>query len=85
MDRTQSVIEAVPGVDAIEDLRVRWHGHQLRIAASIAVDPELTVARGHDIAHALHHEFTTPIVVTIHIEPHNHTDKHHTIDHHRNP
>jgi divalent metal cation (Fe/Co/Zn/Cd) transporter len=64
----------IDGVVAVGDLPVRWHGHQLRIAASVAVDPELTVKRGHDIAHdvehALHHQFPAPIVATIHIEPH---------------
>lgn len=89
VERAQTAIGAVVGVDEVEDLRVRWHGHQLRVAASIAVDPDLTVKQGHDIAHdvehALHHEFTTPIVVTIHIEPHNHADRHQSIDHHRRP
>ena len=89
VEQAQTAIGEVVGVDAVEDLRVRWHGHQLRVAASIAVDPDLTVKQGHDIAHdvehALHHEFTTPIVVTIHIEPPNHADRHQSIDHHRRP
>lgn len=89
VEQAQAVIGHVAGVEAIEDLRMRWHGHQLRIAASVAVDPDLTVKQGHDIAHevehALHHEFSTPVVVTIHIEPHDHADRHESIDHHRRP
>lgn len=89
VDEASEAILAVDGVDAVGDLRVRWHGHQLRIAASVAVDPELTVKRGHDIAHdvehALHHQFTTPIVATIHIEPHDQADRHESIAHHIRP
>ncbi|HJQ90731.1 MAG TPA: hypothetical protein VJ950_03425 [Acidimicrobiia bacterium] len=35
-----------PGVPALTDLRLRWQGHQLHVSASIAVDPNLTVAPG---------------------------------------
>jgi cation diffusion facilitator family transporter len=79
-------IRGVEGVQSVEDLRVRWHGHQLRIGASVTVDPELTVKEGHDIAHdiehTLHHRFATPVVVTIHVEPHGQTDRHERIAHH---
>ncbi len=89
VDEASETILAADGVEAVEDLRVRWHGHQLRIAASIAVDPDLTVKRGHDIAHdvehALHHQFRTPIVATIHIEPHDQSDRHQSIAHHTRP
>jgi len=80
------VISAVEGVESVEDLRARWHGHQLRIAASVAVDPTFTVKQGHDIAHevehALHHHFATPIVATIHVEPHDDEGRHDRIAHH---
>ena len=86
VDEAATTIAAVHGVDQVEALRVRWHGHQLRIAASVSVDPNLTVRQGHDIAHdvehALLHQFTTPIAVTIHIEPHEHPDRHDSIAHH---
>jgi cation diffusion facilitator family transporter len=81
-----TAIESVDGVIAIDDLRVRWHGHQLHIAASVAVAPDLTVEDGHDIAHnvehELHHRFSSPIVAIIHIEPYEHTDSHETVAHH---
>jgi len=84
-----STIAGVDGVDSIEDLRVRWHGHQLRITASISVDASLTVKEGHDIAHAvehgLHHAFPTPIVATLHVEPSDHPDRHEITAHHNHP
>jgi cation diffusion facilitator family transporter len=86
VDEVATVITDVEGVAAMEDLRVRWHGHQLRVAASVSVDPDLTVRQGHDIAHNVEHEllhsFTTPVAVTIHIEPHQQVDRHDTVAHH---
>lgn len=84
-----STIAAVGGVDAVDDLRVRWNGHQLRIAASISVAPTLSVKEGHDIAHSveheLHHAFNTPIVATIHVEPTDHPQRHDITAHHTDP
>lgn len=87
VDDVETSIRDVPGVREITDLRVRWHGHQLRIAASIAVDADLTVETGHDIAHdvehALHHHFSFPIAALIHVEPHCLPDARDTTAHHR--
>ncbi len=89
VDDAAETIVHVAGVEAVEDLRVRWHGHQLRIEASVAVSPDLTVRQGHDIAHevehALHHRFTTPVAATIHIEPHDDADRHEGVAHHARP
>jgi cation diffusion facilitator family transporter len=89
VDTAASVIAAVDGVSSVEDLRVRWHGHQLRLTASISVDGALSVKEGHDIAHTveheLHHAFPTPVVVTIHVEPSDHPDRHDITEHHAKP
>jgi cation diffusion facilitator family transporter len=86
VDTVASTIAAVEGVDSVDDLRVRWHGHQLRITASISVASTLTVKDGHDIAHTvehdLHHAFATPIVATIHVEPSDHPERHEITAHH---
>lgn len=86
VDIAADTIHNVDGVRTVDDLRVRWHGHQLRIAASVSVDPNLTVKQGHDIAHniehALHHQYSTPVVVTIHIEPHDQPNRHDATAHH---
>jgi len=89
LETATATIAAVEGVEAVEDTRVRWHGHQLRIAASIAVASTLTVKEGHDIAHLveheLHHAFPTPVVATIHVEPSDQPDRHDITAHHTQP
>lgn len=86
VDDVEAAIRGIAGVRDVTDLRVRWQGHQLRITASIAVDPDLTVKVGHDTAHevehALHHRFTSPITAVIHVDPHGQTDAHDTTAHH---
>jgi cation diffusion facilitator family transporter len=87
VDAVQATITEVDQVEAVTDLRVRWHGHQLRIAASIAVDAGLTLGEGHDIAHdaehALHHRFSFPVAAVIHVGPHDGSQAHEAIEHHR--
>ena len=86
VETATSTIASVEGVDSVDDLRVRWNGHQLRIAASISVAPTLTVKDGHDIAHAveheLHHAFATAVVAMIHVEPSDHPERHDITAHH---
>lgn len=58
---------------AVTDLRLRWHGHQLHVSASVAVDPNLTVAAGHEtvheVEHVLHHAYSFPVITMIHVDP----------------
>ncbi|HEX9762742.1 MAG TPA: cation diffusion facilitator family transporter [Acidimicrobiia bacterium] len=86
-DTTESVIGGVYGVLAVTDLKIRWHGHQLHVSAAIAVDPNLTVAAGHETAHevehAIHHAFTFPVVTVIHVDPEGPSTAHDAIAHHR--
>jgi cation diffusion facilitator family transporter len=87
VDKTERVIAGVDGVLAVTDLRLRWHGHQLHVSASVAVDPNLTVAAGHETAHevehALHHAYSFPVITMIHIDPEGHTSAHDATAHHR--
>lgn len=85
-----ATIRGVEGIEDVSELRVRWHGHQIRVAASVAVNPDLSVAKGHEVAHsvehALHHAFTTPITVVVHVEPHGQNKAHDSTAHHsQNP
>ena len=81
-----ATIRGVEGIEDVSELRVRWHGHQIRVATSVAVNPDLSVAKGHEVAHsvehALHHAFTTPIAVVVHVEPHGQTQAHDSTAHH---
>ncbi len=73
IDRVQSIILEVEGVEGVSDLRARWHGHQLQVTASIVVESEMSVEEGHHIAeavaHELDHEFEIPVVAVIHVDP----------------
>jgi len=86
VDDVEASVRGVPGIHDISDLRVRWHGHQLNVAVSICVDPDLTVSEGHDAAHevehALHHRFTFPVQAIVHVEPLGQSGAHDTIAHH---
>lgn len=65
-------------MESMDELKIRWHGHQLRIATSIAVEPMLSVTQGHNIGHVVEQElrdsFKTPIAVTMNVEPHDQPD-----------
>lgn len=86
VDIVEATIGSVPGVRGVEELRVRWGGHQLHISASISVDPDLSVAAGHDTAHqvehSLHHAIEVPVHAVIHIQPHGETLAHDATAHH---
>ena len=86
VDEARATIEEVAGVISVAGLQVRWHGHQIQIAASVCVDPNLSVKQGHEIAHevehSLHHGFESPVVAIIHIEPHEVEDSHDAVSHH---
>ena len=61
------------GVQEVSDVRVRWLGHRLLAEINIAVNPELSVAKGHDIAQEVHHQLLQRLRylsnVTIHVDP----------------
>ena len=87
VDQVRATVDSVEGVRAATDFRVRWHGHQLRVAVSIAVDSDITVRAGHEIAnqveHALHHEFSTPVTALVHVDPFGLEGAHDSTAHHR--
>ena len=71
--RAESVLGDVPGVLAVDEVRIRWIGHRLRADAVLAVDPHLGVAQGHDIATAAGATMKEALpqldAVSVHIEP----------------
>ncbi|KJE19940.1 cation diffusion facilitator family transporter [Frankia torreyi] len=64
------------GVEAVRELRLRWIGHTLRAEADITVDPDLTLAAAHDVAHAAEAHLLRHIrrlsAATIHTSPARH-------------
>lgn len=63
----------VDGVKSVEGVRLRWVGHRLDASLQVAVDPEMTVAEGHDIAdevvHALFRRVPQLEDVMVHVDP----------------
>jgi cation diffusion facilitator family transporter len=86
VDDVEHSVRGVEGVLDITDLRVRRHGHQLSVAVSICVDPDLSVSEGHDVAHevehALHHQVAFPVHAIVYVEPFGQTEPHDTTAHH---
>src|SRR5205823_14765803 len=55
VDQITRVLAAVPGVEMVETVRVRWVGHELRAEAEIISDADLPLSRAHAIAEEAHH------------------------------
>jgi len=86
VDTATEVAQSVRGVDTINGVRMRWHGHRMLITLVAAVDPNLSVRDGHEIAQAVAHDvihafpFTTEVLV--HIDPSGDTGAHELTAHH---
>jgi len=52
----ERVLAQTAGVRRVEVVRVRWIGHTLHAEASLAVDPTLTLAAAHEVAHDAEHQ-----------------------------
>lgn len=87
VDQVETTIRGVARVEDVTGLQVRWHGHTLRVTASVCVAAGLTVEEGHDIAHVveheLHHALPTNVAAIIHVEPHGIATAHQTSAHHQ--
>jgi cation diffusion facilitator family transporter len=88
VDDVTRVLAAVPGVQAVERVRIRWIGHELRAEAEIASDGDLSLADAHAIAEEAHHRLLHDIRrlagATIHTNPcgQDGRDHHATTAHH---
>jgi cation diffusion facilitator family transporter len=58
IDTAERVLAARPGVQCVRSVRMRWIGHRLHADAELDVDPALTLAAAHRIAHDAEHELT---------------------------
>lgn len=69
----RKIAEEVPGVVETEKCYVRKTGMTFLIDLHIAVDAEITVKQGHDIAHQVKNDLLTELPeiadVLIHVEP----------------
>ncbi|MHC4522236.1 MAG: cation diffusion facilitator family transporter [Planctomycetota bacterium] len=62
-----------PEVHDVTEVRVRWLGHRLHAEVSVAVNPEHTVEKGHEIANAAQRQLLRRLNylsdATIHVDP----------------
>ena len=87
IDEIKHAVNHTQGVSDITEVRVRWLGHRLHAELNIAVSPELSVEKGHEIAkevqHQLLHHLSYLSNATIHIDPMNASgERHHRIAEH---
>lgn len=73
VDEIEHTLGHAPGVEQVDDVRVRWTGHRLRAEVAVSVDPSLSVEEGHAIAvsarHQLLHALPYLSDATIHVDP----------------
>ncbi len=88
VERVGSVLASVPGIEAVDAVRIRWVGHELRAEVDVVTDCDLTIAEAHAIAQRGHHELLHRVHrlrrATIHVSPcdHDGQDHHASTAHH---
>lgn len=88
VEQVETIAAAVPEVQAVDRLRLRWLGHALEASMAITVDCDLSVAEGHrvseEVRHRLLHEVRRLDTAVIHVNPcgHSGVDAHALTRHH---
>ena len=91
VDQVEHVLLSVPGVEGVDNVRIRWVGHELRAEIQIVSDPTLSLVAAHAIAeeahHRLLHEVSRLAEAVIHTNPaapegHGAPDYHGVVAHH---
>jgi cation diffusion facilitator family transporter len=69
----EHVAEAVPGVQGVHDVRVRWAGRSLFAVLAILLEPTLPLEEAHAIAERVRHELLHHVnglaMVDVHMDP----------------
>jgi cation diffusion facilitator family transporter len=72
VDSAERALRAVPGVEGVGPVRMRWIGHTLRAEAAVVVAPDISVVAAHAVAvqaeHALIHAVPRLRAATVHID-----------------
>ena len=61
IDTAETTLAARPGVRSVRSVRMRWIGHRLYADAELDIDPNLTLAEAHHIAHGAEHDLSLAI------------------------
>jgi divalent metal cation (Fe/Co/Zn/Cd) transporter len=51
VDKAQQTVASIPGIDTVDDLRMRWSGHRLMVEATVSSDPAMPVGQFHELEH----------------------------------
>jgi cation diffusion facilitator family transporter len=86
-NEVRHAVNHIEGVHGVTEVRVRWSGHRLYAEVNVAVSPELSVQKGHEIAkevrHQLLHHLRYLSNAIIHIDPVNASgEEHHRLGEH---
>jgi len=75
LDAGHAALASTDGVHAVTGLRMRWSGHQLLADATLDVDPDLSLAQAHHVAHHAEQNLSRSIpkvsAAVIHAQPWN--------------
>ncbi|WP_049569913.1 cation diffusion facilitator family transporter [Nonomuraea sp. SBT364] len=81
VDGAERILRAVPGVERVGSVRMRWIGHALHAEVEILVRHDLTVVAAHAVAveaeHRLIHELPKLRAATVHTDPDGPSDADH--------
>jgi cation diffusion facilitator family transporter len=73
IDEIRHAVNHTAGVTDISEVRVRWLGHRLHAELNIAVSPQLSIDKGHEIAKEVHHRLLHQLRylsnATVHVDP----------------
>lgn len=88
VDQVERVLRESPGIEDVDQVRIRWVGHDLRAEVQVVSDSELSLVDAHAIAteahHRLLHEVPRLAEAVIHTSPSSrHAGDHHgAVSHH---
>ena len=51
VDTAEHTVASVPGIDTVDELRMRWTGHRLVVEATVRSDPTMPVGEFHELEH----------------------------------
>ncbi len=73
VDAAEASLRATPGVQDVEDVRLRWIGHRIRAEVGLVVDGGMALVEAHGIANDAHHRLLHEVArvddVTVHVSP----------------
>ncbi len=61
VDSARDVLARQPGVRGVRRVRMRWVGHRLEADTELDIDPSLSLAEAHAVAHAAEHDLAHAI------------------------